>query len=94
MLFSKTIKKSEKPERCFKNKIWVVHDNMAEFLQLDTVGVQCKKILYAITKIKHLFNMKASVLVNEKHKERGKNSSPNCNHVVHTTFLQKKKKTQ
>lgn len=27
-----------------------------------------------------------------KRKERGKNSSPNCNHVVHTTFLQKKKK--
>lgn len=26
-----------------------------------------------------------------KHKERGKNSSPNCNYVVHTTFLQKKK---
>lgn len=26
-----------------------------------------------------------------KHKEWGKNSSPNCNYVVHTTFLQKKK---
>lgn len=92
MLFSKTIKKSEKPERCFKNKIWVGHDNMAEFLQLDTVGVQCKKILYAITKIKHLFNMKASVLVNEKHKERGRTPPQTVIMLCIQHFYKRKKK--
>lgn len=39
-------------------------------------GVLCKKILYAITKIKHLFNMKASVLVNEQTQRKGKELLP------------------
>lgn len=70
------VKKSEKPERCFKNKKfgWYVKHGRASPTQYG--GVLCKKILYAITKIKHLFNMKASVLVNEQTQRKGKELLP------------------
>lgn len=46
------VKKSEKPEQCFKNKKfgWYVKHGRAS--QTRYGGVLCKKILYAITKIK------------------------------------------
>lgn len=46
------VKKSEKPERCFKNKKfgWYVKHGRAS--PTRNGGVLCKKILYAITKIK------------------------------------------
>lgn len=70
------VKKSEKPERCFKNKKfgWYVKHGRASPTRYG--GVLCKKILYAITKIKHLFNMKASVLVNEQTQRKGKELLP------------------
>lgn len=49
---------------------------MAELLRLDTVGCCVKRFCMQSPKSKHLFNMKASVLVNEQTQRKGKELLP------------------